>query len=214
MRLYAKIYVFAYVLLLVTVFVLPLFSFEGYSIVQNTINELGAQKVPGSWVANASIMFLSLAIVPLATKQLKVYWKQLAILYFFCISFFFTGVYQLAGFNFHDHIFNYTDDALHSLFSMITGFAFSAFCFFFIFIVEKTRERWQTFGAFSLALITPLLMWKHPEYKGIYQRILFLGSFGWLFYALTTYTFISAKSNLSSLKHSKKSNEHLFKNEK
>ncbi len=196
MRLYAILYIFAYVLLLATVFILPLFSFDEYSIIQNTISELGAQQVPGNWLANTTIIILSLAIVLLATKQLKLYWKQLVVIYFFCVSFLLTGVYQLAGLDTHQHIFNYTNDALHSLFSMITGFAFCLFCIFFVFIVEKKEHKWQTLGAFLLALIAPLMMWQHPEFKGIYQRVLFLGSFGWLFYALTSYQF---KNNPTTL---------------
>lgn len=62
MRLYAKIYIIAYALFIITIFLLPLFSFEGYSVAQNSINELGAQKVPGNWIANDTIVILSLAI--------------------------------------------------------------------------------------------------------------------------------------------------------
>lgn len=189
MRLYASLYIFAFVLLMATLFVLPIFSFEGYSIYVNTLSELGAQKSPGNWFANMSIIILSFSIVLLATKQLRPYWQQLAALYFFCISFLLTGVYQLAGLDTHTYIFNYTDDALHSLFSVITGLAFCVFCVFFIFIVKEKAHKWQTFGAFLLALITPLLVWYYPEYRGVFQRILFLGVFGWLFYALTTYQF-------------------------
>ena len=213
MRLYATIYVFAYVLLIATIFVLPLFSFDGYLITQNTISELGAQKVPGNWLANTTIIVLSIAIVLLGTKQLKLYFKQLAALYFFCMSFLLTGVYQLAGLDAHQHIFNYTDDALHHLFSMLTGFAFCLFCLFFIFIVEKKKHKWQTFGALLLALIVPLLMWYYPDYRGIYQRILFLGSFGWLFYALTTYTLKNTNASESRWKRYKNLKKHLSKNE-
>ena len=214
MRLYAKIYIFAYALLIVTIFLLPLFSFEGYSLTQNTISELGAQKVPGNWLANSTIVILSLAIVLLATKQLRLYWKQLTVLYFFCISFLLTGVYQLAGLDAHQHIFNYTDDALHSLFSIITGFAFCLFCVSFIFIVKEKNHKWQTFGAFSLALLAPLLIWQFPEYRGIYQRILFLGAFGWLFYALTDYQFKNIDNSTSRIKRYKELKKHLHTDEK
>jgi hypothetical membrane protein len=194
-------------------FVLPLFSFEGYSIAQNTISELGAQKVPGNWFANTTIVLVSFGIVLLATKQIKLYWKQLIALYFFCISFFLTGVYQLAGIDAHQYIFNYTDDALHSLFYMITGFAFCVFCILLIFIVKEKKPKWQTFGAFSLALIAPLMMWQYPEYRGIFQRILFLGSFGWLFYALTSYQFKEKNNTHSRMKRYKKLKTHLHSDE-
>lgn len=189
MRGYATIYVFAYVLLIVTLFVLPFFSFSGYSITKHTISELGAQKVPGNWFANVTIFLLSAAIVLLATKQLKPYWKQLSVVYFFCVSLLLTGVCQLAGLDAQQYIYNYTADALHFLFSILTGFAFCLLCISFIFILKNNNHKWQTFGAFMLALVAPLLMWYFPEYKGMYHRILFLASFGWLFYALTTYEF-------------------------
>ncbi|QNJ99068.1 DUF998 domain-containing protein [Constantimarinum furrinae] len=203
MRLYAKIYIIAYALFIITIFLLPLFSFEGYSVAQNSINELGAQKVPGNWIANDTIVILSLAIALLATKQLNLYWKQLAILYFFCFSFLLTGVYQLASPDTYQYIFNYTDDAFHSLFTIIAGFAFCLFCISFIFIIEKKNHKWQTFGAFSLAIIAPLLMWQFPEYRGLHQRILYLGAFGWLFYALTCYQFKSNDGSISMMKFNK-----------
>lgn len=214
MRFYAYIYVFAYLLLIITLFLLPIFSFEGYSITKNTLSELGAQKAPGNWLANSTIILLSLAVVLLSTKQLKLYWKQLVVLYFFAISFFLMGIYQLAGFDAHTHIFNYTDDALHSLFTMIAGFAFCLFCVYFIFIVRKKRHRWQTLAAFSLALAAPILMLLVPEYRGLFQRFLYLGVFGWLFYALTTYTFKSDIEVPSTRwKHFKKVKEHFQSHE-
>ena len=187
MRIYANIYLIAFGLLIVAMFVLPLFSFEGYSIIKNTVSELGAQKAPGNWLANMSIILVSFAVVLLGTKQLKHFWKQLAALYFFSICFFFTGVYKLAGLDAHTYIFNYTDDALHSLFLMLTGFAFCLFCLFFIFIVKKKKHKWQTAAVIVFAIIVPFLIFKHPEYRGIYQRLLFLGTFGWLFFAFATY---------------------------
>jgi len=137
MRLYATIYLFAFVLLMITMFGLPLFTFEGYSIAQHTFSELGAQKVPGNWLINATIIIVSLTIVLLATNRLKLYWKQLIIFHFFCMSFLLTGVYKLAGIDTYTYIFNYTHDALHSLFTVLTGFGFCLFCISFIFIVEK-----------------------------------------------------------------------------
>ncbi len=195
-------------------FVLPLFFFEGYAITENTISELGAQKTPGNWFANLTIILLSFAVVLLGTQQLRPYWKQLAALYFFSISLFFTGVYQLAGLDAHTYIFNYTNDALHSLFSMLTGFAFCLFCFTLIFIVEKRNHKWQTFAVFLIAMVLPLLMFQYPEYRGIYQRILFLVAFGWLFYAFSSYILKKQPSRASRRKIFKKLKEHLHTNEK
>ena len=201
---YAKIYLFTYALFVATMFVLPLFSFEGYTITKNTISELGAQKTSGNWFANLAVILLSFAVVFLGTKQLRPFWKQLAALYFFSVCFFLTGVYQLAGLDAHTYIFNYTDDALHSLFYMLTSFAFCLFCFTFIFIVEKRNHKWQTFVALALSLILPLLIFLYPEYRGIHQRILFLGAFGWLFYAFALYTFKKQVSTTSRMKRYKK----------
>ncbi|HBR55117.1 MAG TPA: hypothetical protein DEA82_13415 [Flavobacteriaceae bacterium] len=214
MRFYAILYVVAYLLFVGTLFILPLFSFEGASILETTIGALGAQKVPGNWFANATVIILSFAVVPLATKQLGSYWKQLAVLYTFCIVFFFTGMYQLAGLDAQQYIFNYTNDALHSLFSVITGFAFCLFCVFFIFILKEKAHRWQTFIVFSLALILPLLMWYLPAYKGILQRVLFLVTFGWLFYALTSYPLKRSNSKASQIRRYNELKKHIQKNEK
>ncbi len=214
MKLYAKIYLIAFALLVVVLFVLPFFSFSGYSIAKNTISELGAQKVSGNWLANLAIILLSIATALLITRQLKLYWKQLIAGYFFCTSFLLTGIYHLAGFDAHTHIFNYTNDALHSLFSFITGFAFCIFSISILFITEKKHQKWQTFAVFLVAFASPFLMWQYPEYKGIFQRILYLVTFGWLFYALTTYQFQIKNNAISRMKRYNKLYENFHKNEK
>ena len=41
-------------------FILPLFSVPGYSIIRNTLSELGAQFAPYAWIMN--FIFVSLAL--------------------------------------------------------------------------------------------------------------------------------------------------------
>ncbi len=187
MRVYGAIYVMTYILFLVVIFTLPFFSFEGYSIVKNSISELGAQKAPGNWIMNATILFLSLAVIMLGFKTLKTYTLQLITLCTFSFSFFLTGVFEMAGPFIESFNYNYTQDALHSLFSTITGFTFCLFCVFLVTILTKTKHKIQTIIIFFLAISLSYFMFEMPDYKGVFQRLLFINAFGWLFFALVNY---------------------------
>ena len=49
-----------YILVLPGMFILPFFNVAGYSIIRNTLSELGAQSAPHAWIMN--FMFISLAL--------------------------------------------------------------------------------------------------------------------------------------------------------
>jgi hypothetical membrane protein len=49
----------AFILMLLTMFILPLFSVTEYSLIRNTLSDLGAQSAPYAWIMNS--VFVSLA---------------------------------------------------------------------------------------------------------------------------------------------------------
>ncbi|WP_346883547.1 DUF998 domain-containing protein [uncultured Algibacter sp.] len=187
MKLYGSIYVIIYILLIAVIFVLPFFSFDVYSITKNSISELGAQKAPGNLVLNSTILFMSLVIILLGFKVLKAYALQLITLCTFSFSFFLTGVFKMAGPYNKSFNYNYTQDALHSLFSTITGFSFCLFCAFLLIILTKKKHKTQTIAMLILAIGFSYFMFKIPDLKGIFQRLLFMSAFAWLFFALVNY---------------------------
>ena len=53
----------AYVLFLIVSFLLPFYSFEGYSILSNTTSHLGAQGSPNAWLMNTVFIILGLVAI-------------------------------------------------------------------------------------------------------------------------------------------------------
>jgi len=187
MKLFGIIYAIIFILFLVVLFVLPFFSFEGYSIIENSVSELGSQNTPGNWIANSSIILLGTATFFLGIKTLKRNVLQNIALFFFCFSFILTGVFEMAGPFYEQYHYNYTQDGLHFLFSTITGFAFCLFCVLFTLILSDIKDIFQSIIMFVFAMSASFLMFTFPEYKGIIQRVLFIGAFSWLFFALVAF---------------------------
>ncbi|NND63690.1 MAG: DUF998 domain-containing protein [Flavobacteriaceae bacterium] len=187
MRLAAFSFAFVYILMLLVIFILPSFSSEGYSIISNSLSELGAQATPNNWIMNAILIALSLVTAFLATKKLGRFWMPLYLLYFFSLALFLTAFYQ------HAPITNATflerEHLTHSVFSMITGTAFCAYCIAVVFIIKRNIEKASAIFMCAIAVALSLLMLEFPEYRGVFQRILFISAFGWLFYSLITFKF-------------------------
>lgn len=187
MRLYGFFFAFSYVLLIAVIWILPFYSFEGYSLTENSISELGAQNVPRAWIMNLTIALVSLSTFALGTKAYKLKSGQLIALYFFSISFFLTGYFQLAGSQTALYLYDYTQDSLHSIFSLVTGFAFCIFCLFLIWVLKLDKHKVQTSITIIVILALSYLIFAFPKMGGIFQRILFMIAFGWLFIAIIQY---------------------------
>ncbi len=187
MKFAATFFVFVYAVMLLVIFILPGFSAEGYSIVSNSLSELGAQATPNSWVMNSVLIGLSVATAYMATKKLGRFWMPLYLLYFFALALFFTAIYQHApieGVSFLER-----EHLTHSVFSMITGTAFCAYCIAVAFIIKRNLQKASAIFMLTLAISLSLFMLEFPEYRGVFQRILFITAFGWLFYSLVTFKF-------------------------
>jgi len=185
MKLTGTLYAAVYILMILTAFILPSFSSEEYSIVRHSLSELGAQSTPGNWIMNSIIILLSIVTVLLGSKVLRRFWIPLYLLYFFAIALGFTAIYNhapISNMNFleGEHI-------THSIFSMITGVAFSVYCMAILFTISKSTDKALAFLMFCLAIGLSLLMVTHPQYRGVFQRTLFITAFAWIFYSLVTF---------------------------
>ncbi|OIQ18747.1 DUF998 domain-containing protein [Lacinutrix sp. MedPE-SW] len=187
MRLFGTIYALIYFLFLVVMYVLPFFSFSEYSLIENTVTELGSQNVPGNWIANSSIILLGVATFFLGLITLKTNVIQNIALFFFSFSFILTGVFEMAGPYYNQQNYNYIQDGFHSLFSTITGFAFCFFCALLLMVLKTKKDKIQTLTMLGFAISATFLIITFPEYKGIIQRILFTAAFSWLFFALVSF---------------------------
>lgn len=188
MRLVGTLYTIVYLLMVLVMFVLPVFSFEGYSLVGNSLDELGAQASPGNWVMNTVIILLAIVTAILGTKALRRFWLPLYLLYFFSFSLLFMGIYKHAPVATELLLWG-REHITHSVFSMIAGACFSLYCLVIALRLQKPKDKVIAFVMLLLAIVLSFLMFNLPEYKGIFQRVLFLTAFAWIFYSLVSFDF-------------------------
>jgi len=113
--------VIVYILFILVAFLLPLYSFEGYSIISNTTSHLGAQGSPNAWVMNLTFITLGLASIFVVILS-KVRFHQV-IGSIFGISLILTGIFQHGSF-IEGYTSNLFEDQLHSIFATMTGISF------------------------------------------------------------------------------------------
>jgi hypothetical membrane protein len=175
-----KIFILAYLILILVMFILPFFTAKGYSIISNTTSQLGAQKTPNSWIMNGTFALMGLTSIYAGWSHYS-QWFHKILLLIFGISLVFTAIYSHAPIN-SDLIFSTKEDELHSLFASITGFSFTVLAIATGLIKKETSELFLPIIIGILATVLSLMMFKIENYMGIWQRLLFIISFGWLVY--------------------------------
>jgi len=180
--------VFAYIAMLLVIFILPFFSLENYSILKNTTSHLGAQNTPNAWIMNVVFVLLGVSSIIGGWRFLGKYWFHKIVLISFGTSVILTAFYQHAPI---DNLLEYSvkEDEMHSLFAKTTGWSFTIFAVATAFI---SKYRIQQILAISIAVIAVLLslMMFHPDTEslmGIWQRTMFILSFGWMIYVFRNY---------------------------
>lgn len=169
---------FCFILFLAVSFLLPFFSFDGYSIISNTTSHLGAQGSPYALVMNTVFMLLGIMAILHIWKTKLLYARVFGLI--FGLSLALTGVFQHAPLVESLHV-NQFHDLLHSVFATSTGFSFTLFAAGHAFMSRGTQRR----AAITLAIIAlavPLIMFSMPSVMGITQRFMFIAAFYWLFF--------------------------------
>lgn len=171
--------VFPYLMLLGVIFILPFYSVESYSIVQNTTSHLGAQHAPYAWVMNTTFILLGLGSMLSGWPYLKGYGFHKLALLIFGFSLVGAAIYQhapiVAGV-----AFDAEEDWMHSLFSSMTGASFTVFAMSATFILRYRSAKAMALLVGVLAILLSVLIFTVPEFMGIWQRALFIIAFGWL----------------------------------
>lgn len=171
---------YAFLFLLVVMFVLPFFSVPSYSIVKNTTSHLGAQGAPHAWLMNTAFILLGLSCLIEAWLHLKTFWFQKVVLSIFGVSLAFTGIFQHAPI-INGLVYSPIEDSMHSIFASIVGFSFILFEFSTVFIEQNPKRRLVALAVGLVVTMLSLLMLWLPDYSGIWQRAIFIISFTWLF---------------------------------
>ena len=172
---------FAYVLMLVVIFVLPFFSYENYSIIEHTTSQLGAQNTPNAWLMNLTFILLGGSSIHDGWNHLENYWFQKVALVVFGGALLLTGVYS------HAPIqplvsFDVREDEVHSIFASLTGWSFTAFAVSMAFVDSTLDRKRLAIGMAILATVLSVLMFQVEEIRGIWQRLIFITSFGWMIF--------------------------------
>jgi hypothetical membrane protein len=168
-----------YLILLLVIFILPFYSVESYSILQNTTSHLGAQHAPYAWVMNTTFVLLGIGSMLSGWPYLKGYGFHKLALLLFGFSLIGAAIYQhapiVAGV-----AFDAKEDRMHSLFSSLTGASFTVFAMSAAFMLRHRTAKISALLVGVLAVLLSVLIFTVPEFRGIWQRALFIVAFGWL----------------------------------
>ena len=160
-------------------FILPFYSVDSYSILKNTTSHLGAQNESNAWIMNVTFVLLGLTSIISGWNFYKGLCFHRIILILFGISLICAAYFQ------HGPIdsgikYDIKEDKFHSLFSNITGFSFVVLAISTAFIVELRREKLIAIIIGFSATIFSILMFEIEDLMGIWQRLIFISSFGWM----------------------------------
>ncbi len=164
------------------IFILPRFSFEGYSITLNRISQLGGQCHPYAWVMNIfGFMLMGIGIVLLYTKiPLHIISKILVMI--FGLAMIAVGFFQhepVAGYGVADAF----ESMMHSVIANVMGIAITLFAVNLVFDKKAGKNyRLLAFAAAVISSLLSLMMVVFPDYYGLFQRIMFISILGWLLY--------------------------------
>jgi len=192
------IFCIAYVMMILAAFLLPFFSDPEYLISENTLSELGAQNTRSNWIMNFIFILLGFIIFINGFKVLDGFRLQTAVLLVFCISLLLTGIFLNAPIN-RELTFDLYQNEMHSFFSTLTGISFCAYCLTISFIARWRNQKLLAIFVGAIALTLSYLMFIHSDYRGLYQRGIFIIAFGWILYSFKFYEYVFTKKEYFEL---------------
>jgi hypothetical protein len=158
----ARVFATVYLIMIVVMFAAPLIGPEGYSLLRHTTSQLAAQNSPNAWAMRAVFVALSAA-------SLLAVWPVLP-----GLPFQRSHAPTTPGV-----LFDATEDLWHSRFADATGAGFTLLAASTGF-VEPRGRRSIAFAVAIAAVMLSLAMAALPEFRGLFQRAIFIGGFGWL----------------------------------
>ena len=178
----------AYILMLLVMFILPLFNLPGYSIIRNTLSELGAQFTPEAWIMNSVFVSLALGSVIAGWGYFEGFGLHRIVLLLFCISLTLTAFFNHAPVN-PDIQYNVREAGWHAYFACTAGLSFIILSIATSFILEKQQDRLMAKAAGISSIFFTVMMSEADLLAGIWQRFMFIISFGWMIYTFKTREF-------------------------
>jgi len=157
---------------------LPIISFQGYSILSNTTSHLGAQGSPNAWIMNSTFVLLGItSLWILIQSKIRLYQVIGSI---FGLSLLLTAIFK-HGALIEGYETILWEDQLHSVFATTTGISFVILSFSHG-IMSSYKQRYIGFLLAVIATLITISMGVFSSYMGILQRMMFIFSFSWLFF--------------------------------
>ena len=178
----------AYILMLLTMFILPLFSVTGYSLIRNTLSDLGAQSAPNAWIMNSVFVSLAAGSVIAGWEYFEGFMLQRIILVQLGISLILMAFFNHAPV-IPDVKFNIREDGWHAYFECTAIFSFIILCLTTSFIVERPHKRLLARTTGISVIFLSFLMSETGQLAGVWQRLMFIISFGWMICSFKTREF-------------------------
>lgn len=168
--------------LLLVMFILPCYSAPEYSLISNTLSQLGAQNTQNAWIMNFTFISLGISSIIAGWRYLKGFAFQRLFLILFGISL------MLAAFFNHAPVntlipYKISENGWHSYFIFITGLTFIILTVSSTFIPGKQADKLVAIVAGLSVLFLSVLMSKATQTAGVWQRLSFIISFGWMIYS-------------------------------
>jgi len=168
------------IFILVAIVLLPLFSFDGYSIIKNTTSHLGSQGAPYNYIMNITFVLLGITSVIIAINTKIISFSVIGSL--FGLSLILTAFFKHESFiiSYESNLF---EDQMHSVFATMTGFSFVLLSMMHA-IISKDKQRVYAIIVSIFATLNSLVMFLIPDIMGLLQRLMFMVSFTWLFFIM------------------------------
>jgi len=151
---------------------------DGYSVIANTISELGAQRTPNNVVAIIGFVVFGLGIVIEWSRHRS--WATAPFLLF--------GIFvAAAGLLPHRPIdpdipYNELAHRLHSLMASMSGIAVTVGFLWQGLRKGIAKARVCDFYMALICLVLPMTMFAMPEFQGLIQRLMYFQVFAWLWF--------------------------------
>lgn len=162
----------------------PFYTVDGYSVVANTVSQLGAQRTPNNVVAIIGFVAFGLGIVIEWLRHRS--WATVPFLLF--------GVFvAAAGLLPHRPIdpalpYNELVHRLHSVMATASGIAVTLGFLWQGIRANTTKIRICGFYMAGICLTLPMAMFAMPEFQGLIQRLMYFQVFIWLWFVYPSRT--------------------------
>jgi hypothetical protein len=173
------------ILLLLVMFLLPLFSDPEYSIITNTLSDLGAQYAPNGRIMNFVFLLLASCTIYSGWENYRGFIPHRIFLLLFAFSLALAALFHHAPIN-PAIQYNIIENGWHNYFINTTGLSFALLSIASGFIPEKEKERTLALAAGMSVILLTVMMSEAERFAGIWQRLLFIIAFGWLIYNFRT----------------------------